>query len=96
MILQTIPADFLKHHPMHMYTHAVMQHQNVKYTMTVKMEFHKEDPGRTNHINVFGDWREFAAACGFHYEKMIRFKYMYLLNSLDGPARGQMPVFHVC
>ena len=96
VILQTIPADFLVHHPMHMYTHALMKHQNVEYTMTVKMEFHTEDPDRTNHTNVFGEWREFATACGFGYQKMIRFKYMYLLNDLEGPAMGQIPVFHLC
>ena len=81
---------------MHMYTHAVMKHRNVEYTMSVKMEFHKEDPTRTNHINVFGEWREFAHDCMFGYEKMIRFKYMHLLNDLDGPAMGPVPVFHLC
>ena len=81
---------------MHMYIHALMKHQNVEYTMTVKMEFHTEEPDRTNHINIFGEWREFATECGFDYQKMIRFKYMYLLNDVDGPAMGQIPVFHLC
>ncbi|PWA74007.1 hypothetical protein CTI12_AA250800 [Artemisia annua] len=59
--------------------------------MTVKMESHKEDPDRTNHINVFGKWREFARACRFYYEKMIQFRYMYLLNDVVGPAMEQIP-----
>jgi hypothetical protein len=95
-ILQTIPADFLVHHPMHVYTHAVMKHQNVEYTMTIKMEPHKEDPDRTNHINLFGEWRKFAHECRFDYNKMIRFKFMYLMNDLDGPSTEPMMVFHVC
>ena len=95
-MLQTIPADFLVYHPMQMYTHVLMKHQNVEYIMTVYLEYHKEDPDRINHTNLFGEWREFAGQCRFDYEKMIRFKYMYLLNDLDGPAMGPMPVFHVC
>lgn len=71
VLLQTIPADFLVDHPMHTYTKAVMKHQHREYTMSVKMEYHKEDPARTNHINVFGEWRELAGQCGFTYDKMI-------------------------
>ena len=95
-ILQTIPAEFLVYHPMHMYTHAVMKHRDVEYTMSVKMEYHKEHLDRFNHVNVFGEWREFAQVCGFGYQKMIRFKYMYLLNVVYGAVMEQIPVFHMC
>lgn len=96
IILQTIPAHFLEHHPMHMYTRALMKHRNVEYTFSVKMENHAEEPNRTNHIKVFGEWRDFADECGFAYDKMIRFKYMYLMNDLSGPTMEQIPVFHLC
>ena len=95
-ILQTVPADFLEYHPMHTYTHALMKHRQTEYMMEVKMEFHKENPERTNHINIFGEWREFADVCGFHYDKMIRFKFMYLMTDLDGNSPDPFPVFHVC
>ena len=53
LILQTVPAHFLVHHPMHTYTQALMKHQHVEYMMEVKMEVHTEDPERTNNINIF-------------------------------------------
>ena len=96
IILQTVPADFLEYHPMHTYTHALMKHRQTECMMEVKMEFHKENPERTNHINIFGEWREFAGACGFDYDKMIRFKYMYIMTDLDGNVPDPFPVFHVC
>ena len=96
LILQTVPAHFLVHHPMHTYTQVLMKHQHVELMMEVKMEVHTEDPERTNHINIFGEWREFAGVCRFAYDKMIRFKFMYLLSDLNGNAPNPFPVFHVC
>ncbi|GKB11919.1 hypothetical protein Tco_0845842 [Tanacetum coccineum] len=47
-----IPSDFQDNHPMHMYSKALMKHQNHAELMNMKMDFHHENPDRTNHVNI--------------------------------------------
>lgn len=96
--MQAIPADFLEDRDFHTFTKVLMKHQDVEHLMRMKMEFHSEDPERINHINVFGPWREFAEQVGFAYDKLIRFRFMYMLQDVDGgpDEDAQYPVFHLC
>ena len=75
-----------------------MKHRVVEYLMRMQLEFHAENPSRINHITVLGPWREFAGRVGFGYHKMIRFRFMYLVEDLENPGDGRThyPVFHIC
>ena len=74
-----------------------MKHQAVEYVMTMEMVFHAENPSRINHINVSGPWRQFAIEAGFAYDKLIRFRFMHLIEDLDAGADqgSQYHVFHL-
>nr|GEY56308.1 zinc finger BED domain-containing protein RICESLEEPER 2 [Tanacetum cinerariifolium] len=91
-----IPASFLKLYPMHMYNKCFIRHHQLEYLMTVKTDFHREDPDRRNNIGVDEKWRQFGLQCGFAPTKMIRFKYMYTVRNLDGGDEGPFPIFDVC
>ena len=80
---------------MHTYRRVMLIHQDIECEMTIRMDHHTEDPSRTNHVNVFGMWKEFAQECGFDYNKMLRFKYLHTLEG-DHGEEDSMPVFHVC
>ena len=86
--LQTIPAKFLGDHPMHTYTKCYMRHQKIDYRMSVKMVPHNEDPARTNHVIITGEWKMFADECFIKYNQMLRFKYMFNVEVLDGADAG--------
>ena len=60
------------------------------------MEPHKENPGRTNHVNAFGEWEQFGQDCHFQYNKMLRFRLVYVVTDLNGPQQISYPLFHVC
>ena len=66
--------------------------------MRMQLEYHAENPGRINHITVLGPWRQFAREIRFAYHKMIRFRFMYMVQDLDAAADEQShyPVFHIC
>ena len=66
--------------------------------MTMEMVFHVENPSRINHINVSGPSRQFAIEVGFAYDKLIRFRFMHLIEDFDAGAdqESQYPVFHLC
>ncbi|GJZ98399.1 ribonuclease H-like domain-containing protein [Tanacetum coccineum] len=78
-----IPSDFLEIYPMHMYTKALMRHNGFEHMMRVRIEYHKEDPERTNHVNVLGQWRSLARDNGFDYHKPIRFRYMHEFEDVE-------------
>ena len=61
---------------MHMYKKALLIHQNYRWEMEVRMEPYRNTPARINQVNIFGQWKPLAAACGFTYTKVIRFKYV--------------------
>ncbi|GKD99862.1 hypothetical protein Tco_1387846 [Tanacetum coccineum] len=61
---------------MHTFKKALIIHQQYEELMEVRMVPHLEDPSRTNHVNIHGQWRLLADACGFPYTKLIRFKYV--------------------
>ncbi|GJZ86786.1 hypothetical protein Tco_0658396, partial [Tanacetum coccineum] len=82
----TISARLMEKHPyMHLYRKALIRHQKNKFEMKMKMDRHLEKPSRTNHVNIRGKWRQFGKACGFEYNKMMRVKYMYAVQSLYAP-----------
>ncbi|GJS43526.1 hypothetical protein Tco_0568569 [Tanacetum coccineum] len=91
-------VNFLDIHPMHMYTKALMRHNEYEQMMRVKMERHSESPERTNHVNVFGRWRLLARANDFDYHELIRFRYMHDDEDLDAEneADRHYLVFHLC
>ena len=75
-----------------------MKHRDVQYVMNLELVFHHENPSRINHINVLGPWREFAVRVGFAYDKLIRFRFMHMIEDLDLGANedAHYPVFHLC
>ena len=83
---------------MHMYNRALIIHGEFRDIMIVRMEPHKEAPYRTNHVNVHGQWKALAVACGFPYTKMIRFKYVSNGFDVDAPQgrNREFPIFHIC
>ncbi|PWA58244.1 glucose-6-phosphate isomerase 1, chloroplastic [Artemisia annua] len=62
----TIYSKICEDQMMHTYTRAKLLYNDVKYPMIVKMVFHPEDPMRTNHVVMNGNWREFAGM--FNYD----------------------------
>ena len=96
--MQVIPADFLVNREFHKYTQVLMKHMDVEYLMRMQLEYHAENPERINHITVLGPWRQFAAQVDFGYHKMIRFRFMCMIEDLDGPGNEptRYPVFHLC
>ena len=94
--IQAIPGPFLDRHPMHLYMTAVLRHQQIEYTFDLNMDYHKENPGRTNHVNAFGEWEQFGLDCHFEYNKMLRFRLLYIVTDLNDPQQLSYPFFHVC
>ncbi|GJT77147.1 hypothetical protein Tco_1043872 [Tanacetum coccineum] len=92
-----IPAKFQENHLMHFYTKALMKHQDYLEFMGMRMDFHKEKPNMTNHMNVYGHWNLFAERCHFAYDKLIRFRFMYMdADPNDGfDDAPEYPVFHL-
>ena len=66
--------------------------------MEIRMQPHKEDPNKTNHVNVHGQWNVLAETCGFPYTKVIRFKYVSNGEDLDVEVgeNPEYPIFHIC
>nr|GEZ23933.1 hypothetical protein [Tanacetum cinerariifolium] len=83
-----IPSDFQDNHPMHMYSKALMKHKDHAELMNMKMDFHRENPNR----------KFFAQKCNFAYNKLIRFKYMFMEDDRNTEyyEPQQYPVFHLC
>ena len=81
---------------MHTYTRAKLLHNDVKYLMIVKMQFHPEDPMRTNHVVMNGNWREFAGMCGFMMPKMLLFKLIEITEEVEAGVHHQVVIFDVC
>lgn len=80
---------------MHTHRKVLMIHKDVVYEMSLRMDHHSENPTRTNHVNAYGKWKEFADECGFGYKKMLRFKYIHTIEG-DNGDEDSVPVFHVC
>ena len=81
---------------MHLYMKAMLKHQEIELPFRVKMDRHYENPGRTNHVNMFGEWNRFGQICGFQYTKMLRFRLMYVVTDLEGRRQTCYPFFQVC
>ena len=81
---------------MHIYRKALLKHNDVEVQFTVRMDHHHENPSRTNHVNMSGEWAWFGEQCGFGYTKMLRFRLMYSVNDLEGDEEARYLVFHVC
>lgn len=81
---------------MHLYTQAMLKHNQIELPFTVRMDHHKENPGRTNHVNMFGEWSWFGQECGFEYTKMLRFRLMYVVTDLESARPTRYPLFQVC
>ncbi|GJV82838.1 zinc knuckle CX2CX4HX4C containing protein [Tanacetum coccineum] len=75
---------------------AIIRHENIEHLMTIKTDFHKEDPARDNNVGVYGKWREFGRECHFDYNKMIRFIYLHNVESFGGDDEGPFPLFELC
>ena len=81
---------------MHIFTKALLKHNHVEAVFTIRMDHHRENPSRTNHVNMYGDWAWFGQQCGFQYSKMVRFRLMYVVSELEGEQETRYPLFHVC
>ncbi|GKA41367.1 RNA-directed DNA polymerase, eukaryota, reverse transcriptase zinc-binding domain protein [Tanacetum coccineum] len=80
---------------MHHHRRALVKHQEIQYEMKMKMDYHKENPGRTNHVGIYGKWAEFERVCWIEPNKMLRIHYMYIaqvFNSDDDEE--EISVFH--
>ncbi|GKB64760.1 RNA-directed DNA polymerase, eukaryota, reverse transcriptase zinc-binding domain protein [Tanacetum coccineum] len=81
---------------MHHHRRALVKHQEIQYEMKMKMDYHKEKPGMTNHVGIYGKWAEFERVCRIEPNKMVRIHYMYtaqVFNSDDDEE--EISVFHV-
>ena len=81
-----------------MYNKVLIILGNYKVEMEIRTQPHRENPSRTNHVNVHGPWRELADVNDFPYTKVIRFRYISIGEDLEAPA-GQnphFPIFHIC
>ncbi|PWA49721.1 hypothetical protein CTI12_AA481290 [Artemisia annua] len=92
----TIPAKFQGENPMHMYRKALLKHNHLELEFSVRMDHHYENPSRTNHVNMYGEWAWFGQQCGFGYTKMLRFGLMWVVSDLEYDEETRYPVFHVC
>ncbi|PWA36210.1 protein ROOT HAIR DEFECTIVE 3 [Artemisia annua] len=89
---------FLKKHPMHIFNKALIILGHYREEMEIRMESHRENPTRTNHVNMHGPWSQVAEAGHFPYTKVIRFRYMSNredLDVLDG-QNPYYPIFQIC
>lgn len=80
---------------MHTHRRVLLIHQDIQFEMKLKMDFHHENPTRTNHVNILGGWKEFASQCGFGLTKMLRLKLHDMVQGVNGDE-DSVPVFHVC
>ena len=80
---------------MHTHGKVLMIHKDIEYEMSLRMDHPSENPTRTNHVNAYGKWKEFAKDCNFDYDKMFRFKYIQTVEGDNGDEDSVL-VFHVC
>ncbi|GKB83322.1 hypothetical protein Tco_0950217 [Tanacetum coccineum] len=94
---QAIKASFLANHPMHQHRKVLVKHQGIQYEMKMKMDYHKEKPERTNHVGIYGKWKQFGRECGFKHDKMLRIHYIGTARQLDSyDEEDEILIFHVC
>ncbi|PWA34749.1 Peptidase M28 [Artemisia annua] len=90
-----IPAKFQGENPMHMYRKALLKYNQLELEFSVRIDHHHENPSRTNHVNMYGEWAWFGQQCGFGYTKMLRFRLMWVVSDLEDDEEICYPVFHV-
>nr|GEW82753.1 hypothetical protein [Tanacetum cinerariifolium] len=92
-----IKASFLANNPMHQHRKVLVKHQGIEYEMKMKMDYHKEKPERTNHVGIYGKWKQFGRECGFEHDKMLRIHYIGTARQLDRyDEEDEILNFHVC
>ncbi|GJV97354.1 hypothetical protein Tco_1548931 [Tanacetum coccineum] len=90
-----IKASFLANHPMHQHRKVLVKHQEIEYEMKMKMDYHKEKPERTNHVGIYGKWKQFGRECGFKHDKMLRIHYIGTARQLDSyDEEDEILIFH--
>ena len=102
-LLQTIPHQFVTDNELFTYDHAILRRMGQERRVDMKLEFHKENPSRINHMNLRTNWRILAQDWQFRIHKMIRFKLVG--TTIDPLAEVEhdnddipnlVPIFDVC
>nr|GFB26962.1 hypothetical protein [Tanacetum cinerariifolium] len=70
----TVPVEYSVAHEQDKYNKAVLVHDNVRYTMALKLIADRIRPGRRSHVKMTGNWRVFGTMCDFELPKMLCFK----------------------
>jgi hypothetical protein len=60
ILLQTIPAQFVTDNELFTYDHAILRRMGEERRVVLYREIHKENPTRTNHMNLRTNWRILA------------------------------------
>nr|GEU35583.1 hypothetical protein [Tanacetum cinerariifolium] len=92
-----IKDGFLDNHPMHQHRKVLVKHQGIEYEMKIKMDYHKEKLKRTNHVGIYGKWKQFGRECEFERDKMLSIHYIGTARQLDSyDEEDKILNFHVC
>jgi hypothetical protein len=60
ILLQTIHAQFVTDNELFTYDHAILRRMGEERRVVLYWEIHKENPTRTNHMNLRTNWRILA------------------------------------
>ncbi|PWA38224.1 hypothetical protein CTI12_AA583670 [Artemisia annua] len=82
--VHAIPAKFQGENPMHMYRKALLKYNQLELEFSVRMDHHHENPSRTSHVNMYGEWAY-----------MLRFRLMWVVSDLEDDEEIRYPVFHL-
>lgn len=102
-LLQTIPHKFVTDNELFTYDHAILRRMGDERRVVMKLEIHKENPSRRNHVILRTNWRILAEDWQFRLYKMIRFKLVG--TTIDPLAEVEhdnddipilVPIFDVC
>nr|GFB49661.1 hypothetical protein [Tanacetum cinerariifolium] len=92
----TVPVEYSFAHKLDKYKKAALIHDDIRYTMGLKLIQDHIRPGRRSHIKMTGNWRVFGTMCDYELPKMLRFKLVKKVKEDVEVVNIEMPLFHVC
>ncbi|GJR57256.1 hypothetical protein Tco_1499418 [Tanacetum coccineum] len=91
----TVLVEYFVAHELDKYKKAVLAHDDVRYTMALKLIADRIRPRMRSHVKMMGNWKVFGTMCDFELPKMLRFKLAEKVKDVEG-VNMEMPLFHVC
>ena len=100
-----IAAAFVRKNEMFTFDNALVRHDGKEFSVKLDLQRNKKKSkrkNRNNHVKMIADtkWKQINRQCRFRKDKMIRFKLVSFMESLDETVDKEfpvlLPVFDMC